>query len=67
MQARYILTNLIPNRARPQKPGPTNNSAADNQKLSKRERFSRTEQSYAGRIDIKVNTTDTRLELLIAS
>jgi len=48
-------------------PDSTNNSAADNQKLSKTERFSRTEQSYVGRTDIKVNTTDTHLDLLIAS
>jgi len=39
MQAGNILTNLIPIRARPEKPGPTYNSAADNQKLPKQKSF----------------------------
>jgi len=54
ISARNILTNLIPNLARPEKPGLTYNSAAVNLNFPNQKDLSRTEQSYVGRTAVKV-------------
>ena len=64
--------NLIPNRARPEKPGPTYNSENFpkqfwTKSFPTQKGFSRTEQRYVGRTAVKVNRTDTDLDLFTAS
>jgi len=70
MLARNILTNLIPNPGQnPARhaslPQLEHNAAKKN--FPKQKDLSRTEQRYIGRTAVKVNTTDTRLDLFIAS
>jgi len=67
MQVGNILTNLIPNGPDPKSPAPLTTLPLTTKNFPKQKDLSRTEQHYVSRTAIKVNTTGTGLELLIAT